>query len=122
MTDNIYQQAANTAELKRKAAQLAEIVTQPAVLNILKEIADAPVEERLKRAQELATVESLVGRGVSVPTDMRLTTRYFEDPDSLTRGDVRIDGAPSKERSHSVIICGGIGFVACITVGDPVVI
>jgi hypothetical protein len=120
MTDDIYQRAANTEELKRKAAQLAEIVTQPAVLNILKEIADAPAEERLKRAQELATIESLVGRGVNVPNDMRLTTRYFEEPDSLTRGDVRIDGAPSEERERTVIICGGIGFIACITVGDPV--
>ncbi|MGH8903392.1 MAG: hypothetical protein ACRDYA_17400 [Egibacteraceae bacterium] len=121
--DVVYDEGSElTTELRRKAAILSELVTQPAVLGILKEIADAPDEERLEQAQQLATVDALVDRGVAIPDEMRLTTRYFEDPNALTRGDVRIDGLPPSEDAQTVIICAGIGVIVCVTVGDPVAV
>jgi hypothetical protein len=77
-------------ELAQQVQKLNEAVTHPAFLEMLEEISKLPEDERFKAASERGTPEALARRGVPLPDGMRVTTRYFEDPQSRFLGSVAL--------------------------------
>ena len=113
--------------MRELAEKLAEISTHPEFLRMLKEIKEAPPEERVGRAVQLSTVDNLRERGVPVSPEFRLTTRYFENPDALLRGDVLTSTTEVRRPPEevpvepvpvsSVTVCFSVGAVVCASVG-----
>jgi hypothetical protein len=78
---------------------LGKLASAPAFLDLLKEINNAPEDERLEVAGRLATVDELKRRGLPVTDANRLTLRYFEErSDQPMRGavtDAPLDEGPA---------------------------
>nr|BFD88337.1 hypothetical protein StreXyl84_77380 [Streptomyces sp. Xyl84] len=102
--------------LQHLSATLAEITSNPAFLEILEEIAQAPESERTAAATRLATVEELSARGIPISKDLRITTRYFENPEGVKSGDVVAVSTPSPDEERS----SGSGWTICTTTGSAI--
>jgi hypothetical protein len=98
--------------------QLARIVSHPGFTELVKEIEEAPDGDRMAAAQRLATVQELERRGVEAPEGLRITTRYFEDPDSQLRGDIATDQSGTHSDVASGTLCTSLGFFACVSYGE----
>jgi hypothetical protein len=76
-------------QMSQEIDALGKLASAPAFLELLKEISNAPEDERLEVAGRLATVDELKRRGLPVTDANRLTLRYFEErPDQPMRGAV----------------------------------
>lgn len=107
------------SDLIRKQTEfLSEIATHPALRQILTEIEQEPPENRLATAERIASVEALEAQGVNIPEGLRITTRYFENSDTLVRGDVIIN--PTAEtflESARGTLCVSVGEIVCASYG-----
>ena len=114
---------ATSHQLRDQTAALAEIAASPELHAALAKIAAAPPSKRLGVAEQVATVDALRKAGVKVPSDLRITTRYFENTDALTRGDVLLDppattpAAAQPRRASGGTLCVSIGEIVCVTYG-----
>ncbi|WP_142215263.1 hypothetical protein [Streptomyces sp. SLBN-118] len=125
MTQNVTAQTTQPTpeQLKELSKVLAEVASHPEFTKILKEIEQTPESERLAKATRLASVDELTRRGIPVPEGFRLTTRYFENPSSVTRGDVAVTlpqlpaGGDELER---ITVCASVGYIVCASVGGEV--
>ncbi|MET4428497.1 hypothetical protein [Mycolicibacterium sp. 624] len=109
-------------KLKDQAITLGKMASHPEFLAVLKEIQDAPEADRLKTAERLATVDNLRQRGVPIPDEFRLTTRYFENPTQSILSSVQVDtvrppGADDDDFVAGVTVCGSVGYIVCGSVG-----
>jgi hypothetical protein len=92
---------------------LTSFATHPALRRILKEIQDAPPEQRLATAERIATAEALQAEGLQIPPGLKITTRYFEDPKAIVLGEVMLK--PAEEN-----FAEGGGGTLCLSVGEIV--
>ncbi|MFD9412497.1 hypothetical protein ACFWBN_36595 [Streptomyces sp. NPDC059989] len=109
-------------ELTQQAITLSKMASHPGFLAILDEISQAPEAEQLETAERLATVENLRSKGVPIPDDFRLTTRFFENPEAATVSSFKIDTAtPPGVDDDTVVsgltVCGSLGLYLCASVG-----
>jgi hypothetical protein len=104
--------------VSEQTALLAQIATHPAVRRIIHEIEQAPAQDRLATAERVATVQALEADGLDVPDGLRVTTRYFEDPSTLLRGEVVVK--PTAEmfaESAGGTLCVSVGEIVCVSYG-----
>jgi hypothetical protein len=97
---------------------LAQFATHPAVRKVLRDIEAAPPEERLATAERIATAENLAAQGLTIPPGLKITTRYFEDPRAVVRGDVMLK--PTKEQFAEAgggTVCISVGEIVCGSYG-----
>ncbi|MER6316460.1 hypothetical protein ABT237_22200 [Streptomyces sp. NPDC001581] len=109
-------------ELTQQAITLGKMASHPGFLAILEEISRAPEAEQLATAERLATVENLRSKGVPIPDDFRLTTRFFENPEAATVNSIKIDtetppGADDDAVVSGLTVCGSLGLYLCGSVG-----
>lgn len=103
-------------ELKQQAATLSDVVRHPGFVSIVQELEDTPPEQRDAKAAELASIDNLRARGVPIPEGMRLTTRWFENPEEGAKSDGELVG--HAEQVPGLTICGSLGWFLCISVGS----
>jgi hypothetical protein len=70
---------------------LAELSASAEFLDLLKEIGNTSDADRPAVAARLATVAELERRGIQVPTETRLTLRYFEERPNESAASVVTD-------------------------------
>ncbi|MGW6544108.1 hypothetical protein ACWGBH_14820 [Streptomyces massasporeus] len=102
---------------------LAEVASHPEFTRMLREIEQVPEAERLAKATELASVDELAKRGIPIPEGFRLTTRFFENPESAVRGDAAItlpEPTAGVDPEARATVCGSIGYIVCGSVGGEV--
>jgi hypothetical protein len=112
-------------EMAQQAAALVAVTTSPAFLEILHEIEAEPEAQRMQKAQQLATVDTMRARGIPVPAGVRLTTRYFEDPAATQINAQLVSGGPAESAPivggpsprPSAAVCVSGGFFVCVSVG-----
>lgn len=101
---------------------LSQIATLPALRNILRQIGEAPPEERLALAERIATAEALEAQGLKIPPGVKITTRYFENPKAVVRGEVMLK--PTEEQFAEAgggTLCVSVGEIICGSYGWEVV-
>lgn len=109
---------ADSGALSEQTKLLSQIATHPVLRRMLSEIEQAPPQDRLATAERLASVEALAGEGVEIPEGLRITTRYFENPDSLVRGDIMMNPkADSFEAAGGGTLCVSVGEIVCVSYG-----
>ncbi|GAA5024160.1 hypothetical protein GCM10025734_82280 [Kitasatospora paranensis] len=101
---------------------MGKMASHPGFLAILDEIGQAPEADRLKTAERLATVDNLRSKGVPIPDDFRLTTRFFENPQNALVSSAKIDtvsppGADDEDFASGLTVCGSVGYIVCGSVG-----
>lgn len=109
-------------KLTQQAITLSKMAAHPGFLAILDEIGQTPEADRLKAAERLATVDNLRSKGVPIPDEFRLTTRYFENPQASLVSSVQVDtvkpaGADDDDFASGLTICGSVGYIVCGSVG-----
>lgn len=112
------QQSPTPDPMRQQIELLSQIATHPALRQILTQIQEAPPQDRLATAERLASIEQLEAQGVNIPEGLRVTTRYFEDPDALLRADVMVK--PTAEqflRSGGGTLCVSVGEIVCVSYG-----
>jgi hypothetical protein len=98
--------------------QLNTAVTNPAFLQALRDVGKLPEEQRLKEAQKRLTPKALAAAGVSIPDNLRISSRYFEDPQKKVRASLEL-GATGTRPTHlrPVNVCASIGSIVCVSIG-----
>lgn len=112
----------NGGDLAQQAAILTAITTHPAILEMLREVEAVPEPQRMQKAEQLATVDAMKARGIPVPAGVRLTTRYFEDPNAPQIQAQIVSGGPAEPvaamvQAAGTSICASLGFFFCVSVG-----
>ncbi|WP_206269288.1 hypothetical protein [Streptomyces alfalfae] len=121
MSQQATQESPTPEQIKELSARLAEVASHPEFTQMLREIEESPDSERLATATRLASVDELTARGIPVPEGFRLTTRYFENPASVTRGDVATSlPEPPEEDLARATVCASVGYIVCASVGGEV--
>lgn len=98
--------------LSEQMRRLGEIVVHPEFARAMNEVARAREEERLEEALRLASPEALAARGIPIPRELRVATRYFENPDANVTGSVKLGGPRA---------AAPVGVTVCVSLGTPVV-
>lgn len=96
---------------------LTQISTHPALRQILSEIQKAPAEQRLATAERIASVDALAAKGVEIPKGLKISTRYFENPNAVVRGDVMMNPKPDLMRAAGGTLCVSVGEIICVSYG-----
>jgi hypothetical protein len=65
--------------LRNTASDFVNVVTSPAFLDALQAVNSAPEDQRLTEASKRLTPEALRDQGVPLPSDVRISSRYFEE-------------------------------------------
>lgn len=112
--------------VEEQITDLSKVVSHPQFIALLTEIEEAPEEERVDVASRLASVAELEARGIPIPQNMRLTTRWFENVE-LDRGrGERLLAEATADRRRTIPpggeeipihVCGSLGQWVCGTVG-----
>src|SRR5438132_4954841 len=71
-------------DFARQIETLTKIATHPVMLDVLKEIEQAPADRKFEIAGRLASREALEKRGLRLPDDGRVSLREFEDRSQRT--------------------------------------
>jgi hypothetical protein len=104
---------------------LAKLAASAGFLDLLKEIGNAPEDQRLDVAGRLGTVAELKRRGLPITDANRLTMRYFEErPGQPGHGaitDAPQDAAPDEGELPGVLLAdeelAAKDWTACVTSG-----
>jgi hypothetical protein len=77
--------------LREISAQILKTVTSPDFLNQFEAVRNAPREQRIDEAVKRLTPDAMRSAGISLPQNIRISSRYFEAGDdySIQLGDVR---------------------------------
>lgn len=112
------------AEMKRQIEQLTEIASAPETLQALKKMSDAPEDQRSRLAEELVTPKALAAKGVTMPEDIRMSLRVFEEPTNKSLGAYTYDTATGEQSAEtpgfapeSTTVCVSAGVYICVSVG-----
>ena len=94
--------------LRKTTQDLIEALTSPAYVEAVQAVRDAPEESRLDEASKRLTPDGLRNQGVPLPSDMRITSRYFESgfPSAI---DVELGDPPA----------GGVNLVNALNEAKP---
>ncbi len=65
--------------LKKITGELIDAITSPEFIEQVRMVRTAPENERLAEASRRLSVDALRAAGVKLPTDMRVSNRYFEE-------------------------------------------
>jgi hypothetical protein len=68
----------NPVKLKAITDDMIAAISSPAYVEAMKTMKATPVEKRLAVAAKLLSPEALRKKGVPLPADMRISSRYFE--------------------------------------------
>ncbi|MBV8368426.1 MAG: hypothetical protein JO036_05765 [Candidatus Eremiobacteraeota bacterium] len=81
--------ALSADRLRTITRQLAQVMTSPELLQQLQKVRGAPPEQRLLEASKRLSVDALRKAGIDLPSDMRVSSRYFESgwPAAIEFGD-----------------------------------
>jgi len=79
----------NPEQLRREITQMVEAMTHPAFVEALRTVNSTPIEKRLAEGSRLLNPQALREKGVPLPADMRISSRYFEEglPNPIDFGD-----------------------------------
>jgi hypothetical protein len=69
-------------ELLEQTHRLTEFVSHPVLLEELRDLERVPESRRLEEAQRRLSLQALSAKGVPVPDGIRITLRYFENPET----------------------------------------
>jgi hypothetical protein len=69
------------------AVELANTASAPAFLQMMVEVHETPPSRRLAVAGRVASLKTLAEQGIPTPSTFRVTTRTFEDPQTLVAHD-----------------------------------
>jgi hypothetical protein len=102
------EQGLDPAFLRKTTQDLIEALTSPAYVAAVQAVRDAPDESRLVEASHRLTPDGLRKQGVPIPSDMRITSRYFETgfPNAI---DVELGDPPP----------GGVNLVNALNEAKP---
>ncbi|WP_175948740.1 hypothetical protein [Burkholderia pyrrocinia] len=64
--------------LRKLTDDMIVALTSPAFVEAMRTFKATPVPERLKLGEQILTPDALRAKGVPLPEDMRVTSRYFE--------------------------------------------
>jgi hypothetical protein len=94
--------------LRKTTDDLIKALTSPAYVAAVQAVRDAPEESRLVEASHRLTPDGLRNLGVPIPSDMRITSRYFETgfPNAI---DVELGDPPA----------GGVNLVNALNEAKP---
>ena len=115
---------------------ITSIATHQEFIRLIREIEAQPPEERRRYAEMIATPTEFERRGLPMPVGLRVTTRYFEDPNASTQQmikiadevcgiermegiDRRLAAAPTDPPEPEGTYCVSIGWRVCVTIGAP---
>ncbi|MGW1642664.1 hypothetical protein [Streptomyces lavendulae] len=75
--------------LRDVTQQTIDLITSPAFVEAMQAVRNAPPDQRLMEGSKQLSREALVERGVQIPEDMRISSRYFEQglPGPVNFGD-----------------------------------
>ena len=120
------------AKMKLFAEEISKVSTHPEYLKMLKDLEELPTEERSNYVLKNMTPDKLREKGIDLPESFRLTTRYFEDPQSEVIQGKRIDFPVDSDSGDTILskdtgfegpkssltACLSLGYIGCISVGD----
>ena len=86
----------------------SETVAHPEFLKALQKVRLAPKNEKHKIAKEIATIEHLESKEISLPKDFRITTRSFEHPEGAKSAGLQ----PLQDSAPIVSFENGVGTVS----------
>ncbi len=66
------------AKVKKDMDAIIEMITHPQFVAAMKDMKQTPVAKRQEVGKKTLTVQALAAKGVKIPANMRITTRYFE--------------------------------------------
>lgn len=74
-------------QLREEIAQMIEASTHPAFVEALRAVKATPIEQFLVAGSQRLTPQALREKGVPLPADIRISSRYFDDdlPTSVLR-------------------------------------
>jgi len=99
--------------LTEQAQRASVLAVHPVFIALVREIQSAPKSERLATAERLANINALRERGLPMPEEFRLTTRYFENSNAIVGGSIRLDTAYPVVRDEPVFT-----MTVCISIGE----
>ncbi|MFF4268025.1 hypothetical protein [Streptomyces virginiae] len=76
--------------------EMIEVLTSPGFVEAMQEVRQSPLNQRLAKGSKILTPVALRERGVPLPENMRVSSRYFEEglPIPINFGD-NPDGSPN---------------------------
>ncbi len=112
----------DSARLRQMTDQMIDAITSPGFVEAMRQLRQAPVEQRLAQGAKLLNPAKLRTAGVPLPDGMRITSRYFEPgkpevievpeggrPRRVTRSTIKGDvlGIGGDPLSWGACACGG---------------
>ena len=105
------------AEIARITNEVTAVVTHPAFLQMMEKIQSLPEPERQKEAEKVAQVRTLQQHGIPLPTGLRVSTRWFENPASAQLKVPDPSAVASSDFQQETTICVSVGAIVCVSVG-----
>jgi hypothetical protein len=68
----------DAARLQAKTSEMIKAITSPAFVEAMRQLKQTPVKDRLAMGAKVLDPATLRRAGVPLPSDMRITSRYFE--------------------------------------------
>jgi hypothetical protein len=102
--------------VRRETDSMINMITHPAFVDAMKKMKETPLNSRREVSKSTLTLEALAAQGVPIPSDMRITTRYFEPgnpevieiaPDGTVSGTVAPKFPSGKPNDPTTMAWGG---------------
>jgi hypothetical protein len=112
------------AQIQKEIEELSNLTSSSQMLKALKQVDDAPEDQRSQLAEKLITPKALASEGAPMPKDLRISLRVFEEPTNKGLGEYTYDTATGEQSvgtptaaAQSTTVCVSAGFYVCVSVG-----
>jgi len=113
--------SSGSPDFEAQIQEMTSIATHPAMLNVLKQIEQAPPGQKFDVAKGLATREALAAAGLELPPEGRVSMREFEDKTQHAVKTEEVLAPPTitpAVSGNGGTWCTSVGYIVCVSYGS----